>query len=73
MFRKDPCCVAKVRRDRVRGCGAYLTPTFAPDARAHAVYNDLYALYRELHDGFGGVAGGKTNFGTLMKRLLAGE
>jgi L-ribulokinase len=44
---------------------------FAPDARAHAVYGKLYALYRELHDGFGGVAGAKTDFGTLMKRLLA--
>jgi L-ribulokinase len=44
---------------------------FAPDARAHAVYNELYALYRELHDGFGGVSGATTGFGTLMKRLLA--
>ena len=43
---------------------------FAPDPRAHAVYNELYALYRELHDGFGGVAGAKTDFATLMKRLL---
>ena len=29
---------------------------FVPDAAAHAVYNELYAIYRELHDGFGGVS-----------------
>lgn len=44
---------------------------FAPDPRAHAVYNELYALYRELHDAFGGVPGEKIDLGTLMKRLLA--
>ena len=44
---------------------------FAPDPEAHAVYNDLYAIYRELHDGFGGVAGSAPAFGSLMKRLLA--
>ncbi len=44
---------------------------FAPDPRAQAVYNDLYAIYRELHDGFGGVSGSAPAFGSLMKRLLA--
>ena len=49
---------------------------FAPDAAAHAVYNELYALYRELHDSFGGVAAapaaaGAAGHGMLMKRLLA--
>ena len=44
---------------------------FAPDPGAHAVYNDLYAIYRDLHDGFGGVAGSTPEFGSLMKRLLA--
>ena len=44
---------------------------FAPDAGAHAVYNELYAIYRELHDGFGNVAGSAPAFGSLMKRLLA--
>jgi L-ribulokinase len=44
---------------------------FAPDPGAHAVYNDLYAIYRDLHDGFGGVAGSAPGFGSLMKRLLA--
>ena len=28
---------------------------FLPDPSAHAVYNELYAIYRELHDEFGGV------------------
>jgi L-ribulokinase len=44
---------------------------FEPDARAHAVYDELYALYRELHDTFGGVAGARADLGTVMKRLLA--
>jgi L-ribulokinase len=44
---------------------------FTPDPRAQAVYNDLYAIYRELHDGFGGVPGRAPVFGSLMKRLLA--
>jgi L-ribulokinase len=54
---------------------------FAPDPGARAVYNELYGIYRELYDGFGGVRdarpveGGVTGsspaFGTLMKRLLA--
>ena len=26
-----------------------------PDPAAHAVYNELYAIYRELHDEFGNV------------------
>jgi len=44
---------------------------FAPHAGAHRVYNELFAIYRELHDEFGGVAGAKSDLGTLMKRLLA--
>ena len=43
---------------------------YMPDPEAHAVYNELYALYRELHDGFGGVANVGADYGTLMKRLL---
>ena len=42
---------------------------FLPQASAQAVYNELYGIYRELHDAFGGrreAAG----LGTLMKRLL---
>lgn len=48
---------------------------FTPAAGARAVYDDLYAVYRELHDAFGGVAPGAAarppDLGTLMKRLLA--
>jgi L-ribulokinase len=44
---------------------------FAPDPAAHAVYDELYAVYRELHDSFGAVSGAKADLGTLMKRLLA--
>jgi L-ribulokinase len=42
---------------------------FSPQASAHAVYDELYGIYRELHDAFGGrrVA---ADLGTLMKRLL---
>ncbi len=43
---------------------------FTPDGEAHRVYDELYALYRQLHDAFGGVSGA-ADFGSLMKRLLA--
>jgi L-ribulokinase len=43
---------------------------YAPDLAAHAVYSELFALYRELHDGFGGVSTATADFGTIMKRLL---
>jgi L-ribulokinase len=43
---------------------------FEPDAGARRVYDELYGLYRELHDGFGGVAGAHPDLGSLMKRLL---
>lgn len=43
---------------------------FLPNSAAHAVYNELYGLYRELHDAFGGVTPARGNLGTLMKRLL---
>ena len=44
---------------------------FTPDAEARAIYDELYAIYRELHDLFGGVPGAEADPGTLMKRLLA--
>ncbi len=44
---------------------------FLPDPEAHAVYDELYAMYRELHDAFGGVEGARAGLATLMKRLLA--
>lgn len=44
---------------------------YMPDPVAHAVYSELYAIYRELHDAFGGVAGAGGDLSTSMKRLLA--
>ncbi|MGE5127630.1 MAG: ribulokinase [Betaproteobacteria bacterium] len=44
---------------------------FTPDPAAARVYDELYGLYRELHDSFGGVPGAKADFPSLMKRLLA--
>jgi L-ribulokinase len=41
-----------------------------PNPEPQAVYNELFALYSELHDGFGGVPNARADFGTLMKRLL---
>ena len=47
------------------------TKRFDPDPAAHGVYNQLYVLYRELHDAFGGVTVPTTGLGGVMKRLLA--
>ena len=44
---------------------------FEPRPDAKVVYDELYAIYRELHDAFGGVAGARPDLGSLMKRLLA--
>jgi L-ribulokinase len=44
--------------------------TYEPNAAAKAVYDELYALYCELHDGFG-VAGGSADHSQVMKQLLA--
>lgn len=41
---------------------------FTPNPEAHAVYNQLYAIYQELHDEFGNVS--NMNLGSVMKRLL---
>jgi L-ribulokinase len=53
-----------------RGMTSVKDKRFVPDPAAHATYNDLYAIYRELHDGFGGVAA-RADIGSVMKRLLA--
>ena len=42
---------------------------FTPDPPAHAVYKELYALYRTLHDAFG-TRQWKGNLYDVMKRLL---
>ncbi len=44
---------------------------FTPDPAAKAVYDELYGMYREMHDTLGGVPGAKGDLATLMKRLLA--
>jgi len=41
---------------------------FTPNSAAHAVYNQLYTIYTELHDEFGNVK--NMNLGSVMKRLL---
>lgn len=43
---------------------------FDPNPSAVVVYNDLYGMYRELHDVFGGVPGTRADLASLMKRLL---
>jgi L-ribulokinase len=53
-------------------CMTSLKPlAYIPDPGRKAVYDELYGLYRELHDTFGGVAGARADLGTLMKRLLS--
>jgi L-ribulokinase len=48
-----------------------IKPTeYTPNGDAKAVYDKLYALYRLLHDGFGGVAE-SVSLGSVMKDLLA--
>jgi L-ribulokinase len=42
---------------------------FVPNPRAHAVYKELYALYRKLHDAFG-TREWNGNLHDVMKRLL---
>jgi L-ribulokinase len=43
---------------------------FDPQPHATVVYDELYALYRELHDAFGAVEGAKADIASFMKRLL---
>jgi L-ribulokinase len=42
---------------------------FKPNAKAHATYRQLYALYKELHDAFG-TRGWKGNLHGVMKKLI---
>jgi L-ribulokinase len=56
--------------DAQAGMAAGAARTFAPDPSAGRVYDELYRLYRELHDVFGGVAGAAPPLGSFMKRLL---
>jgi L-ribulokinase len=43
---------------------------FTPSRSAVAIYDELYGMYRELHDTFGGVTRAGTDLPSLMKRLL---
>jgi L-ribulokinase len=42
---------------------------FKPDPKAHAVYCELYSLYKKCHDAFG-TNGGKGNLYDVMKQLI---
>lgn len=42
---------------------------FKPNAKAHATYRELYALYKQLHDAFGTKDGGG-NLYSVMKKLI---
>ncbi|HJR61220.1 MAG TPA: ribulokinase [Vicinamibacterales bacterium] len=44
---------------------------FVPDRGSRAVYDELYGIYRELHDVFGGVGRADADLGSVMKRLLS--
>ena len=43
---------------------------FKPDRKAHAVYRELYSLYKEIHDAFG-TEQWKGNLHGIMKQLIA--
>jgi L-ribulokinase len=43
--------------------------TFAPEPSAVAVYNELFALYRDLHDAFG-ITGWLGGLSHIMKQLI---
>jgi L-ribulokinase len=42
---------------------------YKPNARAHATYKEVYALYKQLHDAFGTKDGGRNLHG-VMKELI---
>lgn len=43
---------------------------YEPQPEAVKVYNELYTMYRELHDTFGDAPGAQADLASLMKRLL---
>jgi L-ribulokinase len=43
---------------------------YKPDAKAHATYRQLYALYKQLHDAFG-VPHNRSDLYPVMKKLIA--
>ena len=46
------------------------TAGYEPRPAAAAVYDQLYGIYKELHDAFGGVANARPDLASIMKRLL---
>ncbi len=44
---------------------------FTPATDAARVYDELYGMYRELHDSFGGLPEARADLASFMKRLLA--
>ena len=64
--------VAGVHKDFASAQGAMtgLKPkAFEPDVKAHAIYREIYAIYRTLHDAFGTEIW-NGNLSSVMKRLI---
>jgi L-ribulokinase len=64
--------VAGAHRDFASAIGAMTglkSRVFKPDAAAHAVYRELFALYSVLHDAFGN-AQGQASLHPVMKQLI---
>jgi len=40
---------------------------YKPDPKAHAIYQELYALYKELHDAFGSKEWNGNLFGVMKQ------
>lgn len=56
-------------RSAQQAMGGLKDIAYQPNAEAKATYDDLFVLYKKLHDSFGGV--GRTDLGDIMKDLLA--
>ena len=55
-----------------RAMTGFKTTVFRPDPRSVKVYAELYKLYKQLHDGFGGIDRDKPSaMGNVMKDLIA--
>jgi L-ribulokinase len=44
--------------------------SYTPNVKAKGIYDELYAIYRLLHDGFGGVTR-SADLSRVMKDLIA--
>ena len=47
--------------------------SFTPDPARHATYNELFELYRQIHDAFGGINRAADLRGTMKKLLKIKE